>query len=107
MARIDQVLAGQKTWGQYALDVAGHAGLGGAYSLGPILLGLLVLDAGPWRLLAAGELFALIGGVLREVLQWRSSGRLHLVDRLLDVAQHLVGPPIVLGLVYLIKALAS
>ena len=38
MARIDEVLAGDASWGAYALDVAGHTALGPPLALGLVLL---------------------------------------------------------------------
>lgn len=103
MARIDQVLSGEKTWGQYALDVLGHAGLGVAYSL-PVIFwtwprwGTVVA-------IVAGLAVALLGGAIREFVQYKKSGKLHLFDRVLDVAHHALGVPI--ALVLAAVALAS
>ncbi len=102
MARIEQVLAGEKSWWKYALDVLGHAGLGAAFSVLPIAA--VVWFGWPFGLaIAVGLPFALGGGALREFLQWRKSGKLHLLDRVLDVAHHVLGPPIAWGLVHLVR----
>jgi hypothetical protein len=97
MARIDEVLTGEKTWSQYGLDVLGHAGLGAAYALP-------VAALGAWRdwqlaiVAVAALAFALGGGALREWIQARSTGKLHLLDRALDTAHHALGVPIAMGL---------
>ncbi len=103
MARIDQVLAGEKSWGKYALDVLGHTGLGAAYSVLPIAAMVFLLDAGFGLAMAVGQPCALAGGAAREVLQFQKSGKLHLADRLLDVAHHALGPPVAWGIVLLIR----
>lgn len=101
MARIEQVLAGEKTWGAYALDVLGHLGLGAAYSLPVIAAGVFWLQLGAWRSLAAGLIVALFGGAVRELVQGLKSGKWHPADRILDTLHHALGPPVSLGLVYL------
>lgn len=90
MARIEQVWAGEKSWGQYSLDVLGHAGLGAVYSLPFIVLGIW------WEIGTSLFWFgviwaALTGGIVRETLQYLKSDKLHLL-----------GPPIAYGLVQLV-----
>ena len=101
MARIDQVLAGEKSWGAYALDVLGHAALGTAYAL-PFVIVAFFLGWGVGIQLAAGAVAALLGGVIREIVQHRKSHKLHLLDRALDAVHHLFGAPIALSLFYLV-----
>ena len=105
MARIDQVLAGEKAWLQYSLDVLGHAGLGAAYSLPIVAFVVLRLDWGFVRAMEVGLVFALFGGVVREIAQYAGSGKLHIEDRVLDVFHHVLGPPIAWGLVKLFAVL--
>ena len=101
MARIDQVLSGEKSWGKYSLDILGHAGLGAAYSLCAFIPTLIGLDVTPGFTFAAAYSCAILGAVIREAIQYGDSGKLHLLDRSLDVAHHLLGPPIAYGLVQL------
>lgn len=105
MARWDQVMSGEKTWGQYSLDVLGHAALGIAYSILPIAATVLWLDWGFMEAMMVGQPLALGFGALREWLQWRSTGyepeKLHPTDRILDTLHHILGPPIAFGLVKL------
>ena len=105
MARIDQVLAGEKSWGKYALDVLGHAGLGAAYSLPIVAFVVLRLDWDLVQAIWAGLVFALFGGIVREIVQYVGSGKLHIEDRVLDVLHHVLGPPIAWGLVKLFAVL--
>jgi hypothetical protein len=104
MARIEKVLAGDETWGAYALDVAGHAALGVLYSL-PLEVLALWFGWGYGWALGLGEIAAVAGGVIREVLQYLKNRKLHLLDRALDAAHHVLGPPIALGLAFGILAL--
>jgi hypothetical protein len=106
MARIDEVLAGEKTWGQYALDMLGHAGLGAAYSLVAIVPAVLFADFGFLLCMAVGEPLALLGGALREWVQSTKAKHPHPLDRVLDVLHHILGPPIAYGLVRVVVALA-
>ena len=106
MARIGKVLAGDETWGAYALDVAGHAGLGLLYAL-PLELLALWLGWGAGWALGLGELAALLGGAIRELVQYLGNRKLHLLDRLLDTLHHVLGPPIALGLAYLVLHLLA
>jgi len=106
VARIDQVLAGEKSWGKYALDVLGHAAIGLGASLPAVIPGVL-LGWPAWLTLLLGELLALTAGALRERAQYKKSGKLHLLDRVLDTAHHVLGPPIAFGLVHMVVALAT
>ncbi len=101
MARIEKVLAGEATWGAYALDVAGHTALGLLYAL-PFEVLVLWFGWGIDWALGLGAVAALTGGVIREVLQYLKNRKLHLLDRSLDAAHHLLGSPIALVLAYLI-----
>jgi len=101
MARIDQVLSNEKSWGQYTVDIIGHAGLGAAFSIAPIAFVMLKLDWGFVDSMQIGVMFALFGGVVREVAQYAGSGKLHIEDRVLDVFHHVLGPPIAWILVQL------
>lgn len=111
MARIDEVLSGEKSWGKYALDVLGHTGLGVAYSLPFVAAGVVWLDWGFGLSMAVGEPVAVIGGALREWLQWRKADyepeKLNLLDRVLDTVHHVIGPPIAFGLVKLVLDLVT
>jgi hypothetical protein len=100
MARIDEVLAGEATWGKYALDVLGHTGLGAAYTLAGALPTLL-LGGGLGLAAGIGSGLSLAGGAVREILQASKTGKLHLFDRVLDTLHHLLGVPLGLGLSYL------
>jgi len=105
MARIEQVLAGEESWGKYWLDVLGHFGLGTAYAL-PIIGICLFLFPPEWPLiytLGFGAGASLFGGTLREIVQFWKSGKLHLLDRALDALQHLLGAPAALGIALLIQ----
>ena len=106
MARIDEVLAGDATWGSYALDVVGHVALGMAYALPLEVLALKLGWGAGWALLL-GELIAVLGGTLRELAQGLRSRKWHLLDRVLDVLHHVLGPPIALGLAYLVLRLIA
>jgi len=106
MARIDEVLAGEASWGAWWLDFAGHAGLGAAYAL-PFQAGaLLWLDWSIPTALGIGLGAALFGGVIREVVQCVKSGKLHPLDRSIDALTHLVGAPVALGIVLIARALS-
>ncbi len=109
MARIDQVLAGEKTWGAWWLDQLGHAGLGAAWSIPFIGAGLIWLGWGFWFSWGIGLVPALIGGAVRDFyFQWKKSGfdpdKLHPLDRSLDTAFHAFGPPIAWSLASLVIA---
>ncbi len=104
MTRIDDVLAGDKSWGKYSLDVLGHVGLGTAYAL-PFVALATYFNLSNWIALSIGAAVALFGGALREVVQYRKSGKLHLLDRVLDAAQHPLGAPVALGLVAIAKVI--
>jgi hypothetical protein len=106
VARIEKVLAGDETWGAYALDVAGHAGLGTAYAL-PFVASCLYFGTSTWLALVVGLVAALAGGVAREVVQYLGNRKLHLFDRVLDALHHLLGAPIALALVYLVLYLIA
>lgn len=102
MARIDQVLSGEKSWGKYALDVFGHLGLGTAYALPFVAASLWLLHWAAPVALGLGAAAALFGGVVREVVQAAKTGKLHALDRALDALQHLLGAPVALLIVYLV-----
>ena len=105
MARLGKVLAGEETWGAYALDVLGHAALGAAWSVFPIAVGVQWLDWGFWLSWGFGLVPALAGGAFREWLQWRKADyaleKLHLPDRIGDTLHHALGPPIGWGVALL------
>lgn len=104
MARIEKVLAGEATWGEWWLDQLGHAGLGAAWAAPVSVAGAWL--GWCWELtLAIAAVTALFGGVLREVAQYAKSGKLHFWDRFWDSVFHLPGAPIVVGLAWLVKAL--
>jgi hypothetical protein len=103
MARIEAVLAGEKSWGQYALDVLGHAGLGTAYALPFEAAAILWFGWAVPVALGLGAAAALVGGVLREIVQAVKSGKLHALDRALDALHHLLGGPIALLIVLILK----
>jgi hypothetical protein len=107
MARIEQVLAGEKSWGAYALDVLGHFGLGVAWSIGPIATVVFAADFGFGLAMAVGQPCALAGGTWREWRQYRKTGKLHLLDRVLDVLHHVLGPPVAWAIVIGIRAAIS
>lgn len=107
MARIDQVLSGEKSWGQYAGDVAGHMGLGAAWSVLPMAACIIGLDFGFGLSMAVGQPCALAGGVVRERVQHLDSGKDHPLDRSLDVLHHALGPPVAFGLIHLLKWVAD
>jgi len=102
MARIDQVLSGEKSWGKWWLDQLGHFGLGTAYALPAVVLSVW-LDWGTTIALISGGAGALTGGVIREVLQYHKSQQLHFLDRFLDTLFHIPGAPAALGIVLLIQ----
>ncbi len=102
MARIDQVLSGEKSWGKYALDVLGHAGLGTAYAL-PVAALAVFFSWGAAVAIVGGSIVALIGGAIREVIQYKKSGKLHLLDRVLDALHHVLGGPIAFGIMLLVR----
>lgn len=105
MARIDQVLAGEATWGRWALDQIAHIGLGTAYALLPV--GMVVLDTS-WSIPAAlflGFAAAGMGGIVREVVQTVATGKPHLLDRSLDALFHLPGGALALGIILAAQAL--
>jgi hypothetical protein len=104
MARIDEVRAGEATWGEWWLDQLGHAGLGAIYSSVGTALGLFVIGWGPWASLGLGLSFALFGGVVREIVQLAKSGKLHFEDRLYDALFHLPGA-IVPAVALIVRAL--
>jgi hypothetical protein len=104
MARIDEVLAGEESWAAWWVDVAGHAGLGAAYSL-PFEFLALWLGWGSGWAFGLGELVALFGGAARELYQGLKSRKWHLLDRTLDVAGHALGPLISFPLAYLVLRL--
>jgi len=105
MARLDEVLAGEKSWGQYSVDVLGHVALGTAYALPVIASGIVWLDDPVPVVLGLGAVAALFGGVIREMVQAVKTGKLHLLDRSLDALQHLLGAPVALGIVLAVRAL--
>lgn len=111
MARLGKVLAGEETWGAYALDVLGHAALGAAWSVFPIMAGVHWLGWGFWLSWGFGLVPALAGGAIREWLQWRKADyepeKLHLPDRIGDTAHHVLGPPIGWGVALLALWLLS
>jgi hypothetical protein len=105
MARIDKVLAGEASWGDWCLDQLGHVGLGTAYAL-PIEGAALFLLA--WSIpatLISGAAIALFGGVLREIVQAAKTGKAHSLDRAVDALFHLPGAASALGILLLIRAL--
>ena len=105
MARIDQVLAGEKSWGAYSLDVVGHLGLGLAYSL-PVVALANRLNWQGQILWLMGFAAAFTGGFIREWVQFEKTGyepaKLHLFDRSLDTVQHALGVPVAVLIVSLI-----
>ncbi len=100
MARIEQILAGEKSWGDYSIDVLGHTALGLAYSL-PVVWLNWFLGWGWGRGFWLGATAALIGGGVREWLQFRKSGKLHALDRSLDIAHHSLGVPLAILIVWI------
>lgn len=102
MARIGQVLAGEKTWGRYAVDLLGHSALGAAFALPAtiacVLSGQIILA------LLLGSIMARLVGLVRERIQYLRTGKLHLDDRLLDIMHHELGAPIALGIVLVVRA---
>ena len=104
MARIEQVLAGEKSWGAYVGDIAGHLGLGAAWSIVPIAVVVFAFDFGFGLSMAVGQPCALAGGTWRECRQYRKTGKLHLLDRSLDVLHHVLGPPVAWAIVIGIRA---
>jgi hypothetical protein len=104
VTRIDDVLAGNKSWGKYALDVLGHTGLGAAYALPTTALAVW-LGAGVPLTLIIGCICALTGGVVREICQYMDTGKEHFLDRSLDALHHLLGAPVALGAVVLVHNL--
>lgn len=104
MARIEEVLAGDEPVWKYLLDVLGHLGIGAGASIGPIALAVLVFDAGFLVGQAVGQPCAIAAGTFREVRQYRKTGKLHLLDRVLDVAHHVLGPPVAWAIVIGIRA---
>ena len=106
MARIEQVWAGEKSWGAYFVDILGHTGIGAAASL-LVVIPAVLLDW-PWGAwLVPGELLALGAGTLREWRQYKKSGKLHLLDRVLDIAHHAFGPPVAWGLTLAVVAIVT
>ncbi len=105
MARIDQVLAGEKSWGAYAVDVIGHTGLGLAYSL-PVVAIANALNWSGSVLWFIGLAAALTGGFVREVTQFDKANyepaKLHLMDRTLDILHHALGVPLAVLIITLI-----
>lgn len=91
MARIDEVLRGEKPWWKFWLDVAGHAGLGCAYALPFMAAAIFWLSWGRLPAVALGLAVATVGGIAREAVQAVKSGKLHLFDRVLDVLGHPLG----------------
>ena len=100
MARIEQVLAGEKTWGAWWLDQLGHTGLGAAYSLPAFILSI-VFGWPLWAQFALAAFTALFGGAIREMNQYEKTEKLHLRDRVLDTVFHLPGVAVSFGLVKL------
>jgi hypothetical protein len=104
MARIEQVLAGEKSWGKYALDVFGHLGLGTLYALPTTVAGVYLGAAAP-LILSVGVIIALVGGVCREIAQYMGSRKAHFLDRSLDALHHILGAPVAFGIAVGVKAL--
>jgi len=103
MTRIDEVRSGDATKWEYALDVLGHAGLGTAYALPFISMALFVFNWGILASIAFGIGIALFGGVVREVVQYSKSGKLHFEDRFWDAMHHILGGPIAFGIIMLVR----
>jgi len=104
MARIEQVLSGEKTWGQYSLDILGHVGLGTAYAIVPVALYLFLNEnACVLCAIVGGTLIALIGGMIREYIQFLKTGKDHFNDRFWDSIHHIIGGPTSVGLALLVK----
>lgn len=103
MARIEDVLAGKKSWWSYGLDILGHAGIGAGASVLPIAAMIFWGDAGFGATQAVGQPIAVGAGALREFFQFKKSGKLHPLDRSLDIAHHVLGPPIAWCLVQLVR----
>jgi hypothetical protein len=103
MARWDQVMSGEKSWGKWWLDQLGHTGLGTAYALPFEAMALLWFGAPILMTLMWGALVALFGGVVREVVGLIKTGKLHPIDRLFDALFHLPGAAVALGIVLLIR----
>ena len=104
MARLDEVLAGTATWGRWALDQAGHVGLGTAYALPAEATILFLTSWGIPGALLAGSLTALAGGTAREIVDGIQTGKAHPLDRAVDALFHLPGAAIALALVMAFRA---
>ena len=104
MARIEECIAGEESWWAYALDVLGHTGLGTAYALVPVAACVWLGWGTGWAMIS-GVVFALTGGVVREVVQYKKSGKPHLLDRSLDALQHILGAPLALGFMFIVRSL--
>jgi len=98
VTRIEEAIEDPKLWPAYGLDVLGHAGLGAAYTWATSTAATVALGWGGGPAVVAGSIAAPFGGLVREVVQGIKSGKLHPLDRALDVAHHLLGIPIGLGL---------
>jgi hypothetical protein len=105
MARIDEVLSGEKSWGAWCLDQLAHVGLGAAYALPIEGAALFLLDWSIPATLIAGAVIALFGGVLREIVHAAKTGKAHPLDRSVDALFHLPGAGVALGILLLIRVL--
>jgi hypothetical protein len=105
MARIDEVLSGEKSIWKWCLDQLAHVGLGTAYALPIEGAALFLLDWSIPATLIAGAVIALFGGVLREIVQAAKTGKAHPLDRSLDALFHLPGAAVAFGWVLLARAL--
>jgi hypothetical protein len=103
MARLDQVLSGEKSWGKWWLDQLGHTGLGTAYALPFEWAAWTYIDAGVGIVLVIGSIVALFGGVVREIVGAIRTGKPHPLDRVFDALFHLPGAVVALGIVWLIR----
>lgn len=102
MARIDQVLSGEKSWGSWWLDQLGHLGLGTAWATIPVVILYGFLD----HLAAAfwvGSGAALSGGIGREIFQYLGNRKPNVRDRTLDALFHIPGGAVAVGLAALVK----
>lgn len=104
MARIEDVISGKVSKWKYALDVLGHAGIGAGASVLPIAAAVFFLHVGFGISMAIGQPFAIGAGAFREWRQYKKTGKLHPLDRSLDIAHHVLGPPIAWGIVNGIQA---
>ena len=103
MARIDQVLAGEKSWGAWWLDQLGHTGYGAGLALPVEAAALLWFGWAGDTTIALGAGAAFLGGIGREIYQGIKSGKLHPADRTLDALFFIPGSVVAFGLIQLVR----